>query len=493
MKKLSFIIVLAVAVLIAVGIGTNAQAATIVNSGTCGAAATWTLDSDGTLVISGSGATNDYASAKSPFYSSSAIKKIIIGDEITSIGNYLFRRATKLEHVTIGKSVTTIKNKAFYQCSALKTIIMPASLTSVGPSAFESCATPKDVYISDMDAWCNIRFIDGFSNPLNNFGKLYLNNNLVTDFEMSGDCGGQFTFYGCASLKTVTIKDGVTTIPTYMFNNCDSLQKIEISEGVITIGDYAVSNCDALQNVSIPNSVTTVGERAFSDSDGIKTLTVGKNVETVGTCAFAYLKNLEYVLWDAKEIKQSGYQLFETIGENGPGVDFVFGDNVEKISHSILNFFVSSPDSSNPGVRHKVNRVTIGKNVSSIDGSVFSGLYTMEYVVDAENQHYSAVDGNLYNFDKTIFIHYARGKENKEFTVLQGTTKIAPYALGYMINLETVILPDTVKTIDEYAFCGCYGLKNIVFGNGLTDIGGYAFKGCIYLAEINLPDSLRNI
>ena len=80
------------------------------NSGTCGPNLRWLLTDNGVLVITGKGKMN-----RSP-WSKSDIKRIIIGDGATTIGEYAFAGCSSLTSVTIPNSVTTIGSSAFYNC-----------------------------------------------------------------------------------------------------------------------------------------------------------------------------------------------------------------------------------------------------------------------------------------------------------------------------------------------------------------------------------------
>ena len=80
------------------------------NSGTCGPNLRWLLTDNGVLVITGKGKMN-----RSP-WSKSDIKRIIIGDGATTIGEYAFAGCSSLTSVTIPNSVTTIGSSAFYDC-----------------------------------------------------------------------------------------------------------------------------------------------------------------------------------------------------------------------------------------------------------------------------------------------------------------------------------------------------------------------------------------
>ena len=103
----------------------TALAADIVDSGTCGAEGdgsnlTWTLNSEGVLTISGTGAMKEYDPYKAPWYDSrSRVKSAVIADGVTSIGDYAFRDCYNLASVSIPDSVTSIGDFAFNDCTSL--------------------------------------------------------------------------------------------------------------------------------------------------------------------------------------------------------------------------------------------------------------------------------------------------------------------------------------------------------------------------------------
>ena len=112
---------------------------------------TWTLDADGMLTISGTGAMKDYDyyyNNSSPVCDNSNVKKVVIEDGVTSIGNWAFCNCTSLTDITIPDSVTSIGDSAFYGCD-LTSITIPSSVTSIGDSAFESCTNLTDITIPD--------------------------------------------------------------------------------------------------------------------------------------------------------------------------------------------------------------------------------------------------------------------------------------------------------------------------------------------------------
>ncbi len=169
-----------------------------VASGQAGTDLTWTLYPDGTLTISGAGTMPDYNNTDTPPWNDhdADIKKVIIGDGVTHIGDNAFFGCDNLESVTIPdgpNGVTSIGGGAFINCTSLVDIAIPGSVTSIGNAAF----------------------------------------------------------YGCNSLESIVIPDGVGVINSNTFGGCTSLASVTIPGSVTSIGDAAFSGCTSLTNVTI--------------------------------------------------------------------------------------------------------------------------------------------------------------------------------------------------------------------------------------------------
>ena len=85
---------------------------------------------------------------------------------------------------------------------------------------------------------------------------------------------GQSAFNGCSNLTSITIPEGVKYIERQAFQNCSSLTSVTIPDGVIQIGMYAFVDCTGLQTVSIPSSIQNIGNDAFKDCTSLKTVNV---------------------------------------------------------------------------------------------------------------------------------------------------------------------------------------------------------------------------
>ncbi|MBO4734009.1 MAG: leucine-rich repeat protein [Clostridia bacterium] len=304
----------------------NVIAAT--TSGTCGTNVIWEYDTTTkTLTISGIGAMENYGGIT---YSSSTgddittapwgeyyntMKKLVIVNGVTSIGNYAFWGCSGLTSVTIGNSVTLIGDDAFSHCSGLTSITIPNSVTVIGSCAFSDCTgltaitipdsitlvgngafghclKLKRVNITDLAAWCRISFgeIDTHlfdTNPLY-YARLYISGTLATDIiipdSVTSIGNGAFCHY--TALKSITIPNSVTSIGDFAFENCTGLTSITIPNSVTSIGKHAFEFCTGFTSIKIPNSVTSIGDYAFAACKGLISFVIPDSVTNINAGVF---------------------------------------------------------------------------------------------------------------------------------------------------------------------------------------------------------------
>lgn len=216
--------------------------------------------------------------AKTNFYGDLVLPSSIVYNDETYIVTCIGAWAFDCEDVTsavIPNSVTTISYSAFFGCSNMESIVIPSSVTLIGSDAFVNCKKLSAVYITDLEAWCNIKFEAQESNPLTHAKALYLNNELVKD---------------------VVIPNNITEIGNYLFINYSSLTSIIIHENVTNIGDFAFQGCNNVSEVVIPSSVTKIGAGSFSGCTGLTSVKIGENVRTIGRSAFYGCSGLESIV-----------------------------------------------------------------------------------------------------------------------------------------------------------------------------------------------------
>lgn len=474
--------------------------------------------------------------------------KLIIGDNITKIGNYAFENCSSLTSVTIPDSVTSIGYSAFSYCSSLANVTIPDSVTEIGGCAFYDCSSLTSVTIGNSvtsigdsafsgcrgklvidSKFIEISFRDSNYKLTNNwiagakFSTIIIGDNVTkigrSAFEncsslASVTIGNSVTlidyqaFYNCSSLKSVTIPDSVTEIGGYAFYDCSSLTSVIIGNGVASIGHEAFFNCSSLKSVTIPDSVTSIGEWAFSYCSSLTSVTIGNSVTSIGVGVFANCQSLtgfygKFASTDNRCLLIDG--VLHSFAPSGL-TEYTIDNKVSSIYKAV--FYGCSGLTS----------ITIPGSVTEIESSAFSGCegeliinskivekdYTSSDYPMSDGSDNNYVQGWLYGseFTKLTIGDNVTQIGNSAFedcssltslTIPDSVTSIGNSAFGHCSSLTRVTIPDSVTSIGSLAFCFCSSLTKVTIGNEVTSIGSSAFYYCSSLTSVTIPDSVTSI
>ena len=290
--------------------------------------------------------------------------------------------------ITIPDGVTQIVNYAFSNCDGITSVTIPDSVTSIGYSAFGDCSSLKDVYITDLDAWYNMKFGNYNSNPMCYADNLYLNNELVTNIVIPEGITsiGNYVFSGCSGLTSITIPEGVTSIGSSAFDGCSSLTSVTIPDSVTSIGSSAFYNCYDLTSVTIPDGVTSIGGNAFYGCSGLKDIYI---TDLAAWCniKFELAKNgYDYLCCFSNPMRYANNLYLN----NEIVTDLVIPEGVTSISDCAFYrcgslTSITIPDSVTSIGKSAfygcsgLKSLTIGKGITNIDGNPFEGLYYSDY------------------------------------------------------------------------------------------------------------------
>lgn len=168
----------------------------------------------------------------------------------------------------IHKNTKIICGDAFYNCYRLESISVPDTVTHISGGIFRNIYSISSVYISSIEAWCNMVFESQYDNPLWYGADLYLNDELVTDLTIPETVTsiGDYVFMGCRSLVNVWVSGNVKTIGNAAFSDCENLEYVGLYDGVSNVGSKAFYDCKKLNKIYISSSVSSIGAYAFDGS-----------------------------------------------------------------------------------------------------------------------------------------------------------------------------------------------------------------------------------
>lgn len=331
MRKLcTFLATLALVVLCIVLLPAETKAAEVVDSGTCGENLTWTLDDEGTLIISGTGEMYDYKMDILTYHPDLpwdwwCVKNVIIEEGVTSIGEFAFQLCilnnviipdsitsigagafyrSSLTQITIPNGITHIENFTFAYCDSLKCVNIPDSVTDIGGCAFYNSPQLSDVtYCGTPEQWDEISFgiaVDMDNASLMNATRSYhkVNDGICTVCGVYGTCGEKLT-WTLDEEGTLVISG---TGPMYEYNLfvmppeysappwfkiSAGIRAVVIEDGVTSIGHHAFYYFSSMTSMTIPNSVKQVNDD-FYVCVKLKNVTYCGTVEDWNKIDFAY-------------------------------------------------------------------------------------------------------------------------------------------------------------------------------------------------------------
>ena len=113
---------------------------------------------------------------------------------------------------------------------------------------------------------------------------------------------GDYAFYYCTGLTSVTIPNSVTNIGKGAFGFCKGITSAMIPDSVTSIGWYAFGGCSGLTSLTIPSSMTSIGSSAFNYCSSLTSVTIPSSVTSIGDYAFGDCSNLINVTFSGKDI-----------------------------------------------------------------------------------------------------------------------------------------------------------------------------------------------
>ena len=514
---------------------------TLYRSGTCGKDLTWTLDSSGTLTISGTGDMYDYAydfetnSRTSPWADyRSMIRSIKIGSGVTSIGAWAFEDTNitsltipgsvksigeygvngnrYLTELTLNKGLRSIGKEAFSYSKRLTTVTIPDGVTTIGAGAFASCVgwlpeTESDTGLTTVTIPGSVTSIgkDAFADnqllATVNFGGTQEQWNAAggknagipssatfncVKVAASGSCGtGVKWSLTSTGILTITGKGAMTNYQSGRAPWASkTVKQVIIGEGVTHVGNYAFANSTATR-VSLPESLTAIGAVAFAGCQ-IEELYLPRNLKTVGGEAFSTCTKLTYLDMDKNctaTLDDMAFAKCTVLKTIHLSANITLGEGVFVGCSNLEKVIFEGSGKQWLDLRAGLDEEI---PLECRGGGFGSGKCgdNLTWELDSKGLLTISGSGRMYDYQDTQ--DNTPEGQNSPWTVAADGTFLFWYVHEIKINYGVTHIGDT-------AFKYCHYVDEITIPSSVTSIGESAFRNCKNLRSVTIPDTVTSI
>lgn len=352
--------------------------------------------------------------SKDAFSCRSHIRKVIIPESVTKIGEEAFYCCMTLQSVHLPEGITEILPRTFKSCHSLQEVNIPAGVRKIGERAFCGCITLENVALpeglveigSEAFADCGMKhltipasvetvglrpcdaqeaFIVDPGNP--NYASM---DGVLYDRQCK-------TLLRCPRKKEkIIVPEGVTEIGELAFFCC-KMTVVILPESLEKIGERAFYNCLHLTEMTVPAGVKELGRGAFGICEALREIHLPERMEQIGDRAFSHCQKLERLTIPAgiKEIEECTFFCCESLRE------VHLPEGLESIGATVFKFC------------EKLRELTLPASVTELDPKAFLGCEGLEVVHVAEgNLCFVEEDGVLYRRDNREILFFPTGQEH---------------------------------------------------------------------------------
>ena len=406
----------------------------------------------------------------SAFENCSGLTSINIPSSVTDIGSRAFCNCDGLTSITIPVSVTSIGSKAFYDCAKLKKTIW---LTNTPPNGYrnvdsvvnfvanEQYSGLKNIivypFLSSIFEVDGIKYVPVSPSERTCDAIDFVHNNTTAStnipstvtykgISMTVKNVQPYLCYGNTYIEKLTC-DNNGTIATSAFYGCVSMKSLTLGMKVSSIGDNAFQGCSSLKSVVIPNTITElsiISNNAFQGCSSLKSFTIPNSVKELGSHSFSGCASLPKI--------------------NIPNSVIAIKDNVFFGCTAMKEIIIEDRD----------EELTLGSNGSS---PLFSDC-PLDSVYIGGNITYNTSSNNG-------FSPFYRNQTLRTVVITDKETEISENEFYACTNLQNFKIGDGVTTFGNRAFSGCSKLTYLSFGTQLKTIGKEAFSDCTSVTWID--------
>ena len=350
-------------------------------------------------------------------------------------------------------TVTKVMDKAFEACPDLTLVQLPSTLTEIGEEAFArniklSSITFTGQKVIGKGAFTDCPSITSLTlpNSLETIGdQAFKNNTGITSVSFGTGLKNieSEAFYGCSALTAARMPEMLETIKASAFENCVKLTYVFLGSNLKSLGNRAFFNNKVLTEIEIPGTTTNIGSQTFENCTNLSLATLNNGIKNIGGYCFKDCESLVTISIPSTvdSVRDNTFDGCTSLST----LTFAAGEN-----ELYIPYFSHSP----------LKTLRIGRNLKYAfgeDASPFKDKTTLTRVAFTGN-----FVTNLYN------------------NLFDGCT-----------GITSISLPETLQSINGYAFRNCSKLSEIVVPEGVTTVGEHCFENCTSLTSVSLPTTLK--
>lgn len=324
-------------------------------------------------------------------------------------------------------------------------------------------------------------------------------------------------FRECNNVTDITIADSVLNIGASAFYDCNSLQNIDLPMHITSIEELSFANCKRLENIGIPKSVIYIGRGAFSGCESLVGIDIPEGVSSIGETAFECCSNLKSIVLPDSVVEIGGYAFYQCTSLDAiklsgeiTAVDEATFFGCDSLKSIVIPAKITSIGKMAFCNSNNIKSITfLGSNMPSIGEKALPSTFTFLprrstiYCYEGSeiddwatqegyNVKYIEVHKHSMAIDPAVpATHVTMGLTEGSHCSICGEILVAQQEIP-VEKVPVIALPAELETIEVEAFAGD-SFVCAVLPESCKEIGAGAFMDCTHLRFIEIPESVTSI
>lgn len=452
---------------------------------------------------------------KGAFQNCSGLTSIELPEGITSIGEYAFKGCTQLTSITLPNAVTTIGRNAFDGCSNIASATLGNSVKTIGRYAFSGCSSLTTITIPSTLTSIGSRPFYG----CNSLTSVVWNPKTFSDFSEVYDLEDKQQYYNSpfpASVTSIVFGEGVEYIPRYMCYSMNNLKSVTLPGSLTNINASAcqgrgvqeihyTGSFEQWQNKTWNPSLISYSYDLYMGGELLSALVILEGTTTFKSSFYGCKSLTSITIPGSVTSIEGSFSNIQEIHYTG-----TYEQWLNKTWYSISNNYalylggelltaavIPESMTSFGEIFHGCNSlksITISSSLESFDEGAFYGCKISEiHFVGTYEQWLNKSWSTTYMSQN--YALYINGILQTTLIIPEGSTSISNYESAFTgcNSLTSIVIPEGVTRIEDYAFSGCSGITSVTIPNSVINIGYNAFYGCTNLSSITIGKNVESI